>query len=74
MADPAQLPKEQCRHLQGILLCGDLLEQEQHKGKPRIVYSGLLPTKDGTHAWVFDDGLVFVSAEVFTDLGGNPNV
>lgn len=74
MADPAQLPKEQCPCLQGILLCGDLLEQEQHKGKPRIVYSGLLPTKDGTHAWVFDDGLVLVSAEVFTELGGNPNV
>jgi hypothetical protein len=74
MPDPIQLPKEQCYCLAGIRLCGDLLEQEQHKDKPRAIYSGLLPTKDGTHAWVFDCGLVMTSAEVFVMLGGDPNV
>jgi hypothetical protein len=74
VADPIQLDIGQCRHLAGIMLCGDLLEKEKHQDKPRAIYSGLLPTKDGTHAWVFECGLVMTSAEVFVMLGGDPNV
>jgi hypothetical protein len=75
MADPTQLTADQflpVAKANRIPVLAGLLEAEAVPG-PRVVFSGLLPTKEGVHAWVWPDGLCFVSAKVFEELGGNPN-
>lgn len=77
MANRVDLTREQfvkIAQIQPLRLCSSLLQQEELKGVPRVVETGLLPDKkpDGTviEAWVWDDGLCLVSPAIWGLLGG----